>query len=80
MKTITLAFSILIASTVLSSCSVTSTTYEPGYTYTTYNVGYSYPTYGYYPGYRRYYYDSDFYVRDRVFYGPGFRRGYYRAW
>jgi hypothetical protein len=84
MKKILMALTVLSTS-ILSSCSVTTTSYDPGPTYSTYTVGYDYyrPNPGYYWGPRwtgMRYYDSDFYVGDRVFYGPRYHRNVWRAW
>ena len=85
MKKTVLALILITLASALGSCAVETVSYEPGYTYSTYTVGYdNAPAYdnwgdGYYPAYRHYY-DSDFYVRDNVMVGPGFRRGEWRSY
>lgn len=84
MKKILIAFSLLSTSIIMSSCSVATTSYDPGPTYTSYTVGYDYNAYpGYYYGPRwtgSRYYDSAFYVGDNVLYGPRYNRNVWRAW
>lgn len=59
---------------LLGGCTVTETSYTPGYAATYYNVGYAYPSYAW--GTRAYYPWTSNYYRPGVYYNRGYYRGY----